>query len=193
MSRPNVVILAGPSGAGKSTAAPHVLVETLSVEEFVNADTIARGLSEFHAEKVAIQAGRIMLRRLDELAASRTSFAFETTLASRTFAPWLRVRLAEGYAFHLVFLVLSSPEAAIERVRQRVREGGHFVPDDAVRRGDENGLRNFFQLYSPIATTWGLYENSQPPAPRLIASKGEGRPPVIHNEVLWKNMSRYAI
>lgn len=111
-ARPSVVILAGPNGAGKSTAAPALLQGALAVNEFVNADVIARGLSAFDPDAAAIAAGRVMLTRMRELAAHHTSFAFETTLASRTFAPWLRELRTSGYDIHLVFLWLSSAELA---------------------------------------------------------------------------------
>jgi predicted ABC-type ATPase len=135
--RPSVVILAGPNGAGKSTAAPALLQGALAVNEFVNADVIARGLSAFDPDAAALAAGRVMLTRLRELAAQRTSFAFETTLASRTFAPWLRDLAASGYDVHLFFLWLSSADLAIARVADRVRNGAtRFRPKlsaDAIR------------------------------------------------------------
>ena len=118
-----VVVLAGPNGSGKSTAAPRLLRGVLRVEEFVNADIIARGLSAFAPEKVAMAAGRLMLSRLRQLASQGVSFAFETTLASRTFAPWLEELIAQGYRVHLVFLWLPDPEAAIARVAERVSNG----------------------------------------------------------------------
>jgi predicted ABC-type ATPase len=133
-SSPNVVLIAGPKGSGKSTAAPALLTGTLGVTEFVNADVIAQGLSAFNPEGAAIAAGRIMLARLKELAASRQSFAFETTLASRTFAPWIADLVAGGYEFHLMFLWLPSADLAVDRVALRVRAGGHHVAEDVVRR-----------------------------------------------------------
>src|SRR5882672_2885988 len=131
---PNVIILAGPNGAGKTTASRSLLVGALGVEEFVNADIIARGLSVFNQEDVAIEAGRIMLHRLKELAAQRADFAFETTLASRTFAPWIRQLIVEGYTFHLLYLWLPSPDLATRRVLRRVESGGHHVPQDVIQR-----------------------------------------------------------
>ena len=131
---PSVVILAGPNGAGKSTAAPALLQGALAVDEFVNADVIARGLSAFEPDRVAIAAGRIMLARLDELAAQRVDFAFETTLATRSFAPWLLGLTLSGYDVHLFFLWLSSADLAVARVADRVRAGGHHVPEAVVRR-----------------------------------------------------------
>jgi predicted ABC-type ATPase len=151
--RPSVVILAGPNGAGKSTAAPDLLHGALEVNEFVNADVIARGLSAFDPDSVAIAAGRVMLARIRELAEQRVNFAFETTLASRSLAPRIRDLLASGYAIHLVFLWLSSADLAVQRVAARVAAGGHNVPEQTVRRRYQAGIRNFFGVYEPIVTT----------------------------------------
>jgi predicted ABC-type ATPase len=159
-SAPNVVVLAGPNGAGKSTSAESILKGALGVDEFVNADVIARGLSGFEPERAALAAGRIMLARLRELARQRNSYAFETTLASRTFAPWLADVIRTGYQFHLVFLWLPSADMAVARVAARVRDGGHDVPEETIRRRYDAGLRNFFGLYQPMATTWGFWDNS---------------------------------
>jgi len=169
----SLVVLAGPNGAGKSTAAPALLKGVLGVKEFVNADVIARGLSAFDAEGAAFAAGRVMLARLREVARQRVSFAFETTMASRSFAPWISGLVDTDYAFHLVFLWLPSAEFAIARVAERVRMGGHDVPADTVRRRYRAGLRNFFALYRPLAATWRVYDNSGAPPPRLIAA-GQG-------------------
>ena len=125
---PTVTVLAGPNGSGKTTTSAHLLRDYFDVVEFVNADTIAQGLSAFSVESVALAAGRIMLARLRELAALRVSFAFETTLAARTFAPWLRQLQANGYHFHLFFLWLPTPDLAISRVASRVQQGGHSIP-----------------------------------------------------------------
>jgi predicted ABC-type ATPase len=131
---------------------------------------IAQGLSAFNPEGAALAAGRIMLARLKELAAARESFAFETTLASRSFAPWIRSLTSSGYDFHLLFLWLPSPQFAVERVAQRVQSGGHYVADEVVRRRYVKGLRNFFSLYQPLATTWRVYDNAVDEAgPKLVA------------------------
>jgi len=182
--RPSVVILAGPNGAGKSTAAPALLHGTLAVNEFVNADVIARGLSAFDPDSAAIAAGRVMLARLRELAGQRVSFAFETTLASRTFAPWLRGLRASGYHVQLVFLWLPSADFAVERVADRVRAGGHNVPEETVRRRYRAGLRNFFNLYKPLASAWRLYDTSSPD-PRLVAEGLESQPIRVYDEDVW--------
>src|SRR5215210_2092247 len=157
---PSLTILAGPNGAGKSTAAPAVVHEVLAAGAFVNADVIARGLSAFDSEGVAFQAGRIMLQRLDELFQQRADFAFETTLASRTFAPFIRTARAAGYGVQLVYVWVNSADLCIERVRERVRAGGHFVEDEIVRRRYERSLKNFFGLYQPLADNWQVYDNS---------------------------------
>jgi predicted ABC-type ATPase len=172
--QPRVVVIAGPNGAGKSTSAPKLLTGAMRVDEFVNADVIARGLSAFRPEAVALEAGRVMLERLHKLAGSRKSFAFETTLASRSFAPWIAELIAGGYAFYLVYLWLPAPELAVARVAQRVRTGGHHVPDFTVLRRYSAGMSNFFELYRRLATRWRWYDNSVPNAPKLLASgKGE--------------------
>lgn len=172
--QPHVIVLAGPNGAGKSTTAPALLKGALGVAEFVNADVIARGLSAFAPERVALAAGRIVLRRLRELADRYASFAFETTMASRRFAPWLAELKKRGYRVHLVFLWLPSADFAIARVAERVRLGGHNVPEHTVRRRYDLGLQNFFLLYQPVATTWRMYDNSRASRPRLVV-RGEGR------------------
>jgi predicted ABC-type ATPase len=185
ISKPKVIVIAGPNGAGKSTAAPQLLQGTLAVSEFVNADVIARGLAAFNPEQVAIQAGRVMLARLAELAMERASFAFETTLASRTFAHWISELKTSGYLFHLVYLWLPSPEVAISRVQQRVLQKGHHVPDTIVRRRYFRGLVNFFDLYRPLATTWRMYDSIGSTGPRLIAAGGQGVNEQIIDANLW--------
>jgi len=185
---PLIVVIAGPNGAGKSTAAPMLLREALAVDEFVNADTIALGLSAFRAEQAAVAAGRVMLARLHTLAQSRDSFAFETTLASRSFAPWLRVRRTEGFRVHLAFLSLPTVELAIARVRERVRLGGHDVPEPVIRRRYIAGLRTFFTLYRNIADEWQMLDNSDAMGPRLIASSHIGSPPAIVDEHGWHRL-----
>lgn len=150
---PSLVIIAGPNGAGKSTVAPGLIHQWLGIAQFVNADMIAAGLSAFDTDSVALEAGRIMLRRIEELADRRSDFAFETTLASRSFAPWNVERRLEGYRAHLVFLWLPSPELALARVANRVLEGGHNVAENVVRRRYHRGLVNLFDLYLPIVDT----------------------------------------
>jgi len=166
---PELVVLAGPNGAGKSTLAPWLLRDGWQIREFVNADEIAKGLSGFQPESVALQAARLMWNRLEGLAASRTSFAFETTLASRTYAPWIAKRKAEGYRTRLVFIWLPNADQAINRVKDRVRTGGHHIPDDVVRRRYSGGLHNLFELYLPLMDRWSVLDGTECADMRLIA------------------------
>ncbi|MCE7937175.1 MAG: Zeta toxin family protein [Chloroflexi bacterium CFX6] len=182
---PLVVVIAGPNGAGKSTTAPRLLQDALAVDEFVNADAIAAGISAFRPESVALEAGRMMLTRIRLLAKAHRSIAFETTLASRSFAPWLRGLREDGYRVHVVFLSLPNADMAVARVAERVRSGGHDVPEEVVRRRYRSGLRNLFDMYSGIADAWQLFDNSSPGPPRLIASGGGAIPPSILDDHAW--------
>jgi len=187
---PNIIVIAGPNGAGKSTVAPALLQGTLRVNEFVNADAIAQGLSAFAPERVAFQAGKIMLERLQQLANQRVNFAFETTLASRTFAPWIANLQQTGYLFNIIFLWLPSAEMAIARVQQRVNQGGHHVPEETIRRRYNSGILNFFQLYRPLADNWRFYDNSNPLEIRLIASGRGIVEEVVSANGTWDSIKR---
>ena len=186
-STPNVVVLAGPNGAGKSTSAPSILKDALGVDEFVNADVIARD-SRASNPSAAMAAGRIMLARLRDLARQRTSFAFETTLASRSFAPWLADLIGDGYQFHLVFLCLPDPEMAVARVAARVLEGGHNVPEETIRRRFEAGLSNFFKLYQPMAATWEFWDNSTESGLIPIASGAGRATSKVSDRAIWERI-----
>ena len=190
---PCVIALAGPNGAGKSTAGPALLKGALRVTEFVNADMIAQGLSVFEPETVALAAGKIMLARLRELARRRVSFAFETTLAGRTYAPWISDLIQKGYEFHLLFLWLPSAEFAVERVRGRVRLGGHPVPEETIRRRYRAGLRNFFSVYRPLAASWRVYDNSSGLVPRLIAAGRRTVVTRVKDKQTWKQIMKEAL
>lgn len=186
--RPIVVVIAGPNGAGKSTSAPQLLSGLMGVNEFVNADTIAIGLSAFEPEKVAITAGRIMLVRIKELAKHKTNFAFETTLASRSFVPWLHELISKNeYHLHLVYLWLPTADLAVARVRSRTAMGGHSVPEDTIRRRYQKGLNNFFKLYRPLSHSWRFY-NAAGTKIKLIAS-GSGETSIkIYDSKLWSGI-----
>jgi predicted ABC-type ATPase len=166
---PCVVVLGGPNGAGKSTAAPRLLRGALRVDEFVNADTLAQGLNAFRPEAMAIEAGRVMLRRFRDLVRARRSFACESTLASVTLATHLREWRAAGYRVQIVYLWLPNVDLALARVRVRVAAGGHDIPVETVRRRFARGVRNFFGIYLPLADRWRLYDASPPSGPRLVA------------------------
>jgi predicted ABC-type ATPase len=184
---PGVIVLAGANGAGKSTAAPALLRGKLAVTHFVNADTIAQGLAAYAPETAALEAGRIMLARIRELADSRATFAFETTLASRSLAPWLKDLLTKEYCVHLVFLWLPSADLAVARVADRVQMGGHNIPETTIRRRYRAGLKNFWTLYRPLATTWRVYNNSaETQGPRLLASGSGTATPRVYDAAGWK-------
>ncbi len=184
---PHVIIIAESNGAGKTTAAPALLNQALNVSHFVNADTIAAGLSAFAPEKAAIQAGRAMLERMYHLANDAENFAFETTLASRSFAPWIVELKKNGYFFHLTFLLLDSADLAVSRVAERVKMGGHFVPEETIRRRYITGLKNFFGLYTPIADSWQMYDNSTMGRLDPIASKLNNQL-VVEKQIIWHKL-----
>jgi predicted ABC-type ATPase len=171
MDSPKLYIIAGCNGAGKTTASFTVLPQILECEEFVNADEIARGLSPFHPERMAVEAGRLMLRRIDTLLELRTSFAIETTLATRSYQSLVRRAQSLGYQVNLLFFWLPSPETAKNRVAQRVSEGGHDIPDDVITRRYWLGLNNLFEIYIPIVDSWSLYDNNT--STLLIADSDE--------------------
>jgi predicted ABC-type ATPase len=184
---PNLFIIGGANGAGKTTTAMHLLPEFLLCNEYVNADAIAAGLSPFNPQSVAIQAGRLMIERINTLAKNKEDFAFETTLASRSFAPFLRECQNRGYTINLIYLWLQSVELAIERVHQRVKSGGHDIPEPIIRRRYEAGRRNFVNLYLSLADTWQAFENSGQ-LPLLIAEGGLNLPIIINREETWQSI-----
>ncbi|MBI5362132.1 MAG: zeta toxin family protein [Planctomycetes bacterium] len=189
---PNVILIGGPNGAGKSTIAPDILASMLLHPVFVNADTIAEGIGAPDHRETAMQAGRIMLRRLEELARQQADFAFETTLASRTFAPWLRKLQRGGYFVHLLFVWLPDAELALERVARRRALGGHGVPEPLVRRRFVRGLRNLHGLYLPVADTWTVYDNSRSAGPRLVARGGKRQHEHVADEPTWTRIRSHA-
>ena len=142
----SIYIIAGPNGAGKTTASYTILPEIFDCKEFVNADEIARGISPFNPEKVAIQAGRLMLKRINDLLNEEGTFAIETTLSTKLFAEFINRAKTKGYEIILLFLRLNSVDLAIKRVKTRVDEGGHNIPNEVIRRRYIAGLKNLFQL-----------------------------------------------
>ena len=186
-AHPSVVVLSGPNGAGKSTMASRLLVGSLRVSEYVDGDAFARDLPR--SETASVTAGRAVLRRLDELGAGR--FGFETTLASRSFSPRIRALIRAGYQCHLVFLWLPSADFAVARVADRVRLGGHAVPEGTVRRRYRSGLRNFFGLYQALTTTWRMYDNSVQ-EPLLIASGAGTETLAVNDADLWRRIREEA-
>lgn len=155
-----ILIIAGPNGAGKTTFATEFLLNEADCPTFVNADMIAAGLSPFEPERSAMQAGRLMLRMIDDYVKRGESFAFETTLSGRGYARQIPRWQAKGYRVELYFLRLPTPDMAVARVRNRVREGGHHVPEEVIRRRFDAGWRNFNEIYRDIVDEWALYDAS---------------------------------
>ncbi len=157
----NLYIISGCNGAGKTTASYTVLPEILNCREFVNADEIAKGLSPFQPETVALQSGRLMLERIDQLLKANLDFAFETTLASRSYVNTVKVAKELGYSVTLLYFWLASPEMAKERVKQRVLRGGHNIPEETIVSRYYAGIKNLFELYMPVVDYWMIVNTSE--------------------------------
>ncbi len=157
----NLYIIAGCNGAGKTTASFNILPELLDCKEFVNADAIAAALSPFQPETVAFEAGRIMLKRIDELLLKNVDFAIETTLATKSYHQLIKRAQAQNYKVGLLFFWLNSPEMAVERVKSRVEKGGHHIPTDVIFRRYERGIKNLFEIYVHICDDVSIYDNTR--------------------------------
>lgn len=179
---PDLYVIGGPNGAGKTTAARELIPVDLGLREFVNADEIARGLSPFNPEGVAITAGRLMLSRISQLRRAGESFAFESTLAGRQHARWLEAAKREGWRVALIFLWLPDADLAVGRVARRVREGGHAIDEVTIRRRYAAGLKNLVGLYLPLADIATIYDNSG--ARRLVVQIERDRL-MIHDPAVW--------
>jgi predicted ABC-type ATPase len=185
---PNLYVIGGANGSGKTTVALSLLPNVLGVFEYVNADAIAAGLSPLNPESMAIRAGRLMVERLQTLAEEGADFAFETTLAARTFAPFLRDCQGKGYTISLIYLWLPSPDLAVERVARRVASGGHSIPEEVIRRRYQRGQKNLVNLYLPLCDGWTVYENSGSDF-RLIAGQVINREPIIYDRSVWEQIN----
>ena len=190
MEAKHLYIIGGPNGAGKTTASYSVLPNILECREFVNADEIARGLSPFNPESVAIEAGRLMLRRIAELLRRNESFSIETTLATRSYFRLIEQAHRQGYDVTLLYFWLRTPEQAIERVAERVSKGGHNIPSNVIRRRYQEGIDNLFRIYMPIVDTWVLVNNSMTPR-SIVATGGRNQQTEINDEVEFKNIEAY--
>lgn len=160
MTPPKIIIIAGPNGAGKTTFAREFLPQEAGCPVFINADLIAAGLSPFAPERAAIQAGRLTLEAIAQHVARRESFAFETTLSGKAYARQIPQWRQFGYRVELFFLSLPSAETAVQRVAERVRQGGHDIPEDTIRRRFDAGKRLFAEVYQPLVDQWALYDNA---------------------------------
>ena len=180
-------IIAGCNGAGKTTASFTILPEVLNCKEFVNADEIAKGLSPFQPESVAMQAGRIMLARMDELLQKGETFAFETTLATKSYKQKIEWAQANGYEVTLLFFWLRNVTMAKERVAQRVAEGGHSIPSETIERRYHNGIANLFAIYIDMVDICYIFDNSEGER-TPIAKKYKGGKEIIYNTDLYNQM-----
>ncbi|HRG59359.1 MAG TPA: zeta toxin family protein [Bacteroidia bacterium] len=160
MTDKNLYIIAGCNGAGKTTASFTILPEIIECKEFVNADEIAKGLSPFQPEKVAFEAGRIMLKRITELLFDNQSFAFETTLSTKSYRSKILEAKEKGYTVTLLFFWLQNLELAKARVKMRVSEGGHNIEPEIIERRYFRGIKNLFKIYLPIVDGAIIFDNS---------------------------------
>ena len=186
----NLYIVSGCNGAGKTTASYTVLPEILECREFVNADEIARGLSPFNAEGVAIEAGKLMLQRIEELLKEDVTFAIETTLATRSYVNLVKRAQRQGYRVNLLYFWLSSPELAMRRVAERVSKGGHDIPEEIIRRRYTAGINNLFKLFMPVVDYWAIFDNSATPR-RIVATGGRKSETVTMEEELLRTIRAY--
>ena len=186
----NLYIISGCNGAGKTTASYTVLPEILNCREFVNADEIARGLSPFNPSSVAIEAGKLMLQRIEELLKRNETFSIETTLATRSYVNLVKQAQEQGYSICLLFFWLSTPELAVKRVAERVSKGGHDIPQDIIRRRYVAGINNLFKLFMPIVNYWAIFDNSETPR-RKVAIGGKDSQTEIVNIELYNNIKNY--
>lgn len=185
MENKNLYIISGCNGAGKTTASYSILPSILDCKEFVNADEIAKGLSPFQPEKVNFEAGRIMLRRIEELLQKNVDFAFETTLATKSFAQTVLKAQSQGYTVTLLFFWLNSINLAKQRVALRVSEGGHNIPEEVIERRYKRGIKNLFEIYLPICDNVMILDNSDK-LPLLILDKTKTTEIEITNLSLYK-------
>jgi len=185
MNNENVYIIAGPNGSGKTTFAKRFLPDYVKCPNFVNADLIAQGLSPFSPRSAAIKAGKLVLSQIDEFVKMKVDFAFESTLAGRSYVNLFKSLKEKRYNIHLFFLWIPNAELAIARIKDRVAEGGHNVPTQDVRRRFKRSVCNFFKLYQPLLDSWVLFNNAGP-IPALIAKEKNGQISVINQKLFDK-------
>ena len=186
----SLYIISGCNGAGKTTASYTVLPEILNCREFVNADEIAKGLSPFNPESVAIEAGRLMLRRIEELLNRNESFSIETTLYTKSYINLVRKAQEKGYHVHLIFFWLETPDLAVQRVAERVSKGGHNIPNDVILRRYKAGICNLFNIFMKEVDLWMIYDNSSTPR-AFVAKGGKSIKEEVASETIYNKIKAY--
>jgi predicted ABC-type ATPase len=184
---PNLYIIAGPNGAGKTIFAREFLPHYADCYEFVNADLIAGGLSPFQPDRVAIQAGKLMLEQIHSLGKRGVDFGFETTLSGRTYVKLVQDLKKRGYQIHLCFLWLPNIKLALDRIAERVQKGGHNIPEGVVRRRFGKGIYNLFNIYRPLLDFWILVDNSSS-VPNMIAFEKSSKMTIVNEGTFSKIM-----
>ena len=190
MTTKNLYIISGCNGAGKTTASYTVLPEILDCREFVNADEIARGLSPFNPASVAIEAGKLMLQRIEDLLAKDETFSIETTLATRSYVNLVKRAQEKDYRVCLLFFWLNRRELAMKRVAERVSKGGHDIPQDTIKRRYAAGINNLFKLFMPIVDYWAIYDNSGIDRVKIASGK-PNRPAVVYHAEVYEKINAY--
>lgn len=186
-----ILMIAGPNGAGKTTMSWELMSNAPIFYEYINADEIAKGLAPFHPESVALSASKLMIKRLKELLEADKSFAFETTASGTNYIKHLKSAKEKKYHVKLIFLWLASPKEAVNRVAERVKQGGHHIPEETIIRRYSAGLKNLVKCYLPLAESALILDNSSEESPkRLIARKNEDNSIEIFDDVIWERIMR---
>lgn len=190
MGKPKLYVIAGPNGSGKTTFAEKFLPIYAGCFEFINADMIAKGLSPFTPSRVAVKAGKILLEQINDCTRRKADFAFETTLAGKAYVNLFKKMQQKGYELHLFFLWLPAVKLALARIADRVRKGGHNIPEPDVRRRFARGLKNLFHTYSSLFDTWSVFDNSTG-SPEQIFRMEQGLI-TVHNKIKYEKISKQA-
>lgn len=185
---PKLYILSGCNGSGKTTASYTLLPQLLECTEFVNSDEFAKSFSPFNPSEASIVASRFMLMRIEYLLSRKEDFSIETTLATRSLVGIINTAKEAGYSITLLYFWLSSPELAIQRVRDRVKAGGHNIPENVIRRRYFMGLQYFFETYMPLSDRWVLADNST--SPFKVVAEGSSKGTFIKDEEKYKTIRR---